>query len=88
MPWYSYLAIFFIIWWLVLFAILPFGIRPQQDEEILLGVERGAPAQASMKKKVLATTLVALVLFTVYYVLTAVLGYSFDDIPSVIPSYS
>ncbi|HET7413522.1 MAG TPA: DUF1467 family protein, partial [Pararhizobium sp.] len=83
----SYFAIFFILWWLVLFAVLPFGVRPQQDDEIVLGVERGAPAQFSLMRKMLATTLVALAIFAVYYVVTVVLGYSFDDIPTVIPSY-
>ena len=34
MPWYSiYAAIFFVIWWLTLFVVLPFGLRSQADEE-------------------------------------------------------
>lgn len=87
MPWYSYAAIFFVLWWLVLFAVLPFGVRSQADEELLLGTERGAPAKSRLGRKVLATTMVTVLIFAVYYVLTAVLGYSFDDIPSFIPTY-
>lgn len=86
MPWYSYLAIFFVIWWLVLFAVLPFGMRSQHEEsDVVLGSERGAPVRFSALNKVLVTTAVTLCIFAVYYVLTVVLGYSFDDIPSFIP---
>lgn len=87
MPWYSYFAIFFVLWWLVLFAVLPFGIRSQYDEkDVAPGTERGAPARFSLPGKIAVTTAVTLCVFVVYYVLTAVLGYSFDDIPSFIPT--
>ena len=87
MPWYSYAAIFFVLWWMVLFAVLPFGVRSQTEEEMLLGTDRGAPAKFTFGRKALVTTAVTLLVFGVYYVLTAVLGYSFDDIPSFIPAY-
>ncbi len=87
MPWYSYAAIFFVLWWIVLFAVLPFGVRSQAEDEVLLGTERGAPARFRFGHKVLVTTGVTVLIFAVYYVLTAVLGYSFDDIPSFIPTY-
>ena len=87
MPWYSYAAIFFVLWWLVLFTVLPFGVRSQTDEEMLPGTDRGAPARFAFGRKALVTTAVTVLVFAAYYVLTAVLGYSLDDIPSVIPSY-
>ena len=32
MSWISIAAIYFIIWWMVLFAMLPFGLRTQDDD--------------------------------------------------------
>ena len=41
------IAIFFLIWWLALFAVLPWGIRSQHEEgEITPGTDPGAPAAA------------------------------------------
>ena len=42
MSWISGAAIFFIIWWIVLFAMLPFGLRTQDDDE----TSRWAPSPA------------------------------------------
>ena len=40
----SIIAIYFVVWWTILFAILPFGVRTQEEEgEITLGTERSAP---------------------------------------------
>jgi len=88
MPWYSYFAIYFIVWWLVLFAVLPFGVRSQHEaDEIAPGTEHGAPTQFSFWRKMLVTTLVSLIVFGVYFVVTAVFGYTFDDIPAIVPKF-
>ncbi|MGN6551795.1 MAG: DUF1467 family protein [Pararhizobium sp.] len=88
MPWYSYFAIFFILWWIVLFAVLPFGATSQHEaDEIVPGTDGGAPVRVHFWSTVWVTTAVALVIFAAYYVVTAVLGYSFDDIPSIVPKY-
>jgi predicted secreted protein len=53
-------ALFFIIWWTLLFAILPFGIRSQVEAgEVVRGSEPGAPAAPALREKALWTTLVA-----------------------------
>ena len=36
------IAIYFLIWWVVLFAVLPWGVRPQ-GEEARTGTDPGAP---------------------------------------------
>ena len=51
------LATFGVVWWLVFFMALPFGVR--HDEEPVPGADRGAPAQPHLLLKVLATTVVA-----------------------------
>lgn len=56
----SILAIYFIVWWLCLFVVLPFRVRNQVDEgEWVQGTERGAPSIARLWPKLLATTLLA-----------------------------
>ncbi len=47
-----------LIWWTVLFAVLPFGTRPLQTREEA-GGWRGAPERPLLLRKVIATTLVA-----------------------------
>ena len=57
----TYIAIFFIVWWLCLFIVLPFKVRNQIDAgEHVPGSERGAPAGIfRFWPKLLATTLLA-----------------------------
>jgi len=89
MIWISYLAVFFIIWWVTLFAMLPFGMRTQDDDgNVTLGTTSSAPRGPHMARAFLRTTVVALIVFGVFYVLTGVLGYGFDDLPRVIPSFN
>jgi predicted secreted protein len=58
------IALYFIIWWLTLFAILPIGVRSQEEAgEVVPGSEIGAPAKAQMGYKVLLTTLVSIPVF-------------------------
>jgi predicted secreted protein len=58
----SILAIYFIVWWLCLFVVLPFRVRNQVDEgEWVQGTERGAPRFARLWPKLLATTVLAAV---------------------------
>ena len=70
-------AIYFVVWWLVLFTILPFGMHTQDEEgEFVLGTSRSAPVRPNLLKKAIATTIVAaivvgaLVFATDYYGLT------------------
>lgn len=86
MSWISAAAVFFLIWWLVLFAMLPFGVRTQDEEgDVTLGTVASAPRGPHMGKAVLRTTLIALVVFGLFLVLTRVLGLGFDDIPRIVP---
>ena len=58
------IALYFIVWWLTLFAILPIGVRSQEEAgEVVPGSEVGAPAAARMGYKVLLTTLVSIPVF-------------------------
>ena len=58
------IALYFIIWWVVLFAVLPFGIKSQAETgEVTAGTEPGAPTAPALKSKFLWTTAIATVVF-------------------------
>lgn len=60
----SGLAIYFVLWWVVLFAVLPFGVRSQHEAgEGEPGTDPGAPVAARMLPKLIWTTIVSGVLF-------------------------
>ena len=54
----TFVAIYFVVWWICLFVVLPFGVRNQVDTgEYVQGTERGAPLNPMWWKRVLWTTL-------------------------------
>jgi predicted secreted protein len=66
--WTTILAIYFLIWWTVLFAVLPWGIKSQHETgEIVPGTDPGAPTITGFKSKLIWTTVVATVVFAVFY---------------------
>lgn len=58
-------AIYFVLWWVVLFATLPFGVRNQAEtgEAGAPGNDPGAPVKALMLRKVLWTTLISALIY-------------------------
>lgn len=60
------IALYFVVWWTALFAVLPFGVRSQAEAgDIAAGSDPGAPALPGLNEKAIWTTLVAAVVFTV-----------------------
>ena len=53
-------AIYFVIWWIVLFLTLPFGVRSQHEdgEGGVPGTDPGAPIASRMGRKLIWTTLI------------------------------
>ncbi|RKF06346.1 DUF1467 family protein [Oceaniradius stylonematis] len=89
MGWLSAVAIFFIIWWVTLFAVLPIGVRSQAEAgHVEPGTEAGAPVAPRIGFKLLLTTAIAIAVFAVFYFLTVVMGWSVDDLPRIVPDYS
>lgn len=59
----TYIAIYFIVWWTVIFTILPFGVRSQHEDGVVEdGTEPGAPQRPLLLRKALVTTVVAAVI--------------------------
>jgi predicted secreted protein len=60
------IAIYFIIWWVVLFMVLPWGVRSQDESgEVAPGTDPGAPAVHTVWKKLMWTTIIASVVFAI-----------------------
>jgi len=65
-------AIFFLIWWVVLFAVLPWGVRSQHEGgEVAPGTDPGAPILPILGRKLIWTTVVAGAIFAAFYVVYA-----------------
>jgi predicted secreted protein len=65
--WTTAAAIYFIIWWTVLFAVLPWGVRSQAESgEVVPGSDPGAPAIPYLKAKLAWTTIVATAVFAMF----------------------
>ena len=57
-------AIYFVMWWIVLFLTLPFGVRSQhEDGESAPGTDPGAPIASQMGRKLIWTTVISAILF-------------------------
>jgi predicted secreted protein len=77
-------AVYFIIWWVVLFAVLPWGIRSQVEAgEVVPGSDPGAPALPKLKSKVIWTTLVSALLFAAFQVVYRYRLVSLDDLATL-----
>ena len=58
------IAIYFLIWWIVLFAVLPWGVRAQGEQGVP-GTDPGAPLVPHLRAKLVWTTLIATAVFVV-----------------------
>jgi predicted secreted protein len=57
MDWFGTAVVFTIVWWLILFMVLPFGAAP--PDEVEPGMATSAPAKPRMAIKLAVTTLLA-----------------------------
>jgi predicted secreted protein len=56
------------LWMVILFMVLPFGIKNQVDTvNYQKGTDPGAPIESKMKKKILITTLITTVIFLLIF---------------------
>ena len=57
-------AIYFVLWWIVLFVTLPFGVRSQhEDGASVPGTDPGAPIASQMGRKLIWTTAISAIIF-------------------------
>ncbi len=77
------LAIYFIAWWIVLFAILPlrFGGEQSEGQADPYAEASGAPSTPHLGLKFLITTIVAGLVFAAIYAVIAYKLVTLDDMP-------
>jgi predicted secreted protein len=62
------IALYCVIWWTVLFAVLPFGVRTQGEEgAVVPGSVESAPVRPHLLKKAIWTTVIATIVFAIVY---------------------
>jgi len=81
---FTSVAIFLTIWWTVLFAVLPLGVTSHAEAGIDKGDggDPGAPVDPKLKKKFLTTTIVAVVLFAIVWLVIEFGLITLPDLPS------
>ena len=65
MSWATGVMVYLVIWWTILFAVLPLGVRRVENPG--RGQERGAPERPELLRKAIITSIVAAVLWIAFY---------------------
>jgi len=67
---FGIIVTFTVVWWMIFFAALPFGVRGQLEtgEKIPRGAEAAAPSDPKLKIKALITTGIAVVVTVILWV--------------------
>ena len=65
MNWVTGIAVYVCIWWVVIFAVLPWGVRTADPSE--QGFDAGAPENPRLWTKIAVTTAIATVLWIAFY---------------------
>lgn len=73
-PTFMAVVVYFTIWWIVLFAVLPWGVQSQGEAgEVSRGSDPGAPAAPRLVVKALWTTGISAVVFLIVLAMFAYL---------------
>jgi predicted secreted protein len=79
------IAIYFVIWWTVLFAVLPWGVRSQEESGAMTrGTDPGAPAVPHLKRKLLWNTVVSAIVFMLWYLIYTYRLVSIEDLAALL----
>ena len=76
-------AIYVVIWWIVLFAMLPIGVRTSEGagENASPGTAESAPHLPNLLPKMVATTVVSSIVFAALYAIIVYHVITLDQIP-------
>jgi len=66
---FTMVGIYIIVWWTVLFAVLPLGASRETQEPPTDGAQWGAPTTPNLKRKFLTTTWVSVIVWAFVMVL-------------------
>lgn len=84
MPLVTGIAVFFVLWWLLLFVILPLDIKGQhEDGDVVRGTEPGAPSHPFIKRKIIQTTILTAIVWVIIFVIIEFNLIDLDNIPFI-----
>ncbi|HVY18451.1 MAG TPA: DUF1467 family protein [Bauldia sp.] len=84
MSFWTAVAVYFVVWWVILFAVLPFGVRTQDDAgEVTLGTTASAPARPRLIRTAIATTIAALIIVAGLWVAVNHYGVSLETFANI-----
>ena len=77
MSWATGLMVYFVIWWTILFAVLPLGVKKVENPG--RGQDHGSPERPQLLRKAIITSIVAAFLWVGFYYLHEKDVFSFRD---------
>ncbi|MEL6226391.1 MAG: DUF1467 family protein [Pseudomonadota bacterium] len=83
------IAVYFVVWWIGLFAVLPFFAQPQNESEtgeIVPGTPESAPVAFPLGRLVVVNSLVAACVFAVLWSVIVFDPFGLGQVPDVIPN--
>lgn len=70
----TFVFIYILVWWIVIFCVLPWGAQAPEKQQI--GFANSAPANPRMGFKLLLTTIISLVVTGMIYAIAHYMGFS------------
>ena len=62
------IILFLLIWWLLLFIVLPLDISDTAEKIVEGGNDTGAPSNPQIFKKFLITTIISIIIWSIMYI--------------------
>ena len=88
MPLFTLFAIYFVVWWITLFACLPVGLKTQAEaNDVVPGTVESAPHRFQAKKVLLLTTVVSAIICGIWWVAVTQLGFGLSSLPNIVPDH-
>lgn len=75
----NFIFVFIMVWWVVIFAVLPFGNAPSKREEMSPGQAASAPHKPQLKLKFIWTSLIAFVITGIIFTVLHYTGFQLFD---------
>jgi predicted secreted protein len=77
----SLVAIYFVVWWIVILAVLPWGVRTQDEEgDVVMGTASSAPARPRLLMKAIITSVVAAVVTFLIWLIVDYYGWGVREL--------
>jgi predicted secreted protein len=78
MNWFFGIVVYILIWWTLIFCILPYGNR--SSEQVNIGEAPSAPQNPRIKQKFIITTIVTTIIWLLIYMGFELGWFSWDDL--------